>query len=122
MVTTDKVYENREWSYGYRESDRLGGHDPYSTVKQVLIAIGSWRKSFCGTRTHQTPHWHSYCTAGNVIGGGDWSLIVLSLMQCAFWLVANRFQFVILWQLTWQHVIEPLAGYLKLAGGFSHGI
>ncbi|MEB3323834.1 MAG: GDP-mannose 4,6-dehydratase, partial [Cyanobacteriota bacterium] len=57
MVTTDKVYENREWAYGYRESDRLGGHDPYSASKAAAeLAIGSWRASFCGREAHQTPH------------------------------------------------------------------
>ena len=49
MVTTDKVYENREWEYGYRENDKLGGHDPYSASKAAAeLAIDSWRKSFCG--------------------------------------------------------------------------
>ena len=75
MVTTDKVYENREWDYGYRESDRLGGHDPYSASKAgAEIAIASWRSSFCGHGTHQTPHLRiATARAGNVIGGGDWA-------------------------------------------------
>ena len=48
MVTTDKVYENKEWIYGYREIDRLGGHDPYSASKAATeILVNSWRKSFC---------------------------------------------------------------------------
>jgi CDP-glucose 4,6-dehydratase len=50
MVTTDKVYENREWLYGYRETDRLGGHDPYSASKAAMeLAVSSWRASFCGS-------------------------------------------------------------------------
>ena len=75
MVTTDKVYHNREWSYGYRELDRLGGHDPYSASKAAAeIAIGSWRASFCGTAPHQTPHLRiATARAGNVMGGGDWA-------------------------------------------------
>ena len=57
MVTTDKVYQNREWSFGYRESDPLGGHDPYSASKAAAeIAIASWRSSFCGPGNHQNPH------------------------------------------------------------------
>ena len=57
MVTTDKVYANREWEHGYRETDRLGGHDPYSASKAgAELAIQSWRSSFCGTAAHQTVH------------------------------------------------------------------
>ena len=57
MVTTDKVYENREWTFGYREPDRLGGHDPYSSSKAGAdIAIASWRSSFCGPAVHQNPY------------------------------------------------------------------
>jgi len=73
MVTTDKVYANQEWDYGYRENDRLGGHDPYSDSKAATeIAIASWRSSFCGTASHQTPHLPiATARAGNVIGDGD---------------------------------------------------
>ena len=75
MVTTDKVYENREWDYGYRENDRLGGHDPYSASKAAAeLAVASWRSSFCGKEKHQTPHLAiATARAGNVIGGGDWA-------------------------------------------------
>ena len=75
MVTTDKVYQNREWAHGYRESDRLGGHDPYSASKAgAEIAIDSWRSSFCGPGLHQTPFLRiASARAGNVIGGGDWA-------------------------------------------------
>ena len=62
MVTTDKVYANKEWVHGYRENDRLGGHDPYSANKAATeIAINSWRSSFCGGRRRQNPYpwqWH----------------------------------------------------------------
>ena len=76
MVTTDKVYKNNEWIYGYRENDPLGGHDPYSSSKAAAeIAISSWRESFCGNALHQNPHLRiASARAGNVIGGGDWSL------------------------------------------------
>ena len=57
MVTTDKVYANQEWDYGYREDDRLGGHDPYSASKAAAeLAISSWRSSFCGDAPHQNPY------------------------------------------------------------------
>ena len=118
MVTTDKVYENREWVYGYRESDRLGGHDPYSASKAgAELAIASWRASFCGNDLHQTPFLRiATARAGNVIGGGDWSTdrIVPDAMRslsCGQPIpvrnpVATR---------PWQHVLEPLVGYLSLA-------
>ena len=75
MVTTDKVYDNQEWDYGYRESDKLGGHDPYSASKAAAeLAISSWRASFCGRGKNQTPYLAvATARAGNVIGGGDWA-------------------------------------------------
>ena len=118
MITTDKVYENREWCYGYREPDRLGGHDPYSASKAAAeIAINSWRLSFCGHTKHQTPFLRiATARAGNVIGGGDWSdgRIVPDAMRalasgdpvCVRNPNATR---------PWQHVLEPLSGYLCLA-------
>ena len=118
MVTTDKVYENREWTYGYRESDRLGGHDPYSSSKAgAEIAIASWRSSFCGESTHQTPYLRiSTARAGNVIGGGDWAPdrivpdAIRSLARGEQIPVRNPAA-----TRPWQHVIEPLSGYLLLA-------
>lgn len=118
MVTTDKVYENREWAYGYREPDRLGGHDPYSASKAgAEIAIASWRASFCGPAAHQTPHLRiATARAGNVIGGGDWSAdrivpdAIRSLARGEPIPVRNPAA-----TRPWQHVIEPLAGYLLLA-------
>jgi CDP-glucose 4,6-dehydratase len=118
MVTTDKVYENREWVHGYRESDRLGGHDPYSASKAgAEIAIDSWRSSFCGGAPHQVSHLAiATARAGNVIGGGDWAdqrIVPDAMRACAADAVlplrrpgATR---------PWQHVLEPLAGYLLLA-------
>jgi CDP-glucose 4,6-dehydratase len=118
MITTDKVYENREWSFGYREPDRLGGHDPYSASKAAAeIAIASWRASFCGTASHQTPHLHiATARAGNVIGGGDWAAdrIVPDAVRA---LAAGEPIGVRNPSATrpWQHVLEPLGGYLRLA-------
>ncbi len=118
MVTTDKVYQNQEWVYGYRESDSLGGHDPYSASKAAAeLAIASWRASFCGSAAHQTPHLTiSTARAGNVIGGGDWAKdrIVPDAMRALAAgdpiplrnPAATR---------PWQHVLEPLGGYLRLA-------
>ena len=118
MVTTDKVYQNREWAYGYRESDRLGGHDPYSASKAAAeIAIASWRASFCGDGPHQSPQLHiATARAGNVIGGGDWAAdrIVPDAMRS---LSAGEPIKVRNPEATrpWQHVLEPLGGYLRLA-------
>ncbi len=118
MVTTDKVYENREWMYGYREPDRLGGHDPYSASKAAAeIAIASWRSSFCGSGPHQTPYLRiATARAGNVIGGGDWAAdrIVPDAIRA---LAAGEPIGVRnpLATRPWQHVLEPLGGYLRLA-------
>ena len=118
MVTTDKVYSNRDWDYGYREHDRLGGHDPYSASKAASeLAISSWRDSFCGISSHQTPHLAiATARAGNVIGGGDWAddRIVPDAMRA---LAAGKPIRVRSPGATrpWQHVLEPLGGYLLLA-------
>lgn len=118
MVTTDKVYANREWDYGYREDDRIGGHDPYSASKAAAeLAIASWRASFCGPGPHQTPHLAiATARAGNVIGGGDWAeeRIVPDSMRS---LASGEPISVRSPKATrpWQHVLEPLGGYLLLA-------
>lgn len=118
MITTDKVYANREWEYGYREEDRLGGHDPYSASKAAAeLAIASWRASFCGSGVHQTPHLAiATARAGNVIGGGDWAedRIVPDAMRA----LARREEITVRRPEAtrpWQHVLEPLGGYLLLA-------
>jgi len=122
MVTTDKVYENQEWDYGYRERDRLGGHDPYSASKAAAeLAIASWRASFCGVAPHQSPHMAiATARAGNVIGGGDWAedRIVPDAMRA---LAAGEPVPVRNPNATrpWQHVLEPLGGYLRLAEALS---
>jgi len=118
MITTDKVYENKEWIHGYRESDRLGGRDPYSASKAAAeIAIASWRSSFCGEKDHQTPYINiATARSGNVIGGGDWASdriipdAIRSLIKNEPIKIRNPKA-----TRPWQHVIEPLSGYLKLA-------
>jgi CDP-glucose 4,6-dehydratase len=118
MVTTDKVYTNREWDFGYREEDRLGGHDPYSASKAAAeLAIASWRSSFCGPGSNQTSHLAiASARAGNVIGGGDWAedRIVPDAMRS---LASGEPIPVRRPGATrpWQHVLEPLGGYLLLA-------
>ena len=118
VITTDKVYENKNWAYGYRENDSLGGDDPYSASKAALeIAVASWRKSFCGSKPYQNPNlFIATCRAGNVIGGGDWgeNRIIPDIISC---LKLNknikiRNKSAIR---PWQHVLEPLSGYIKLA-------
>ncbi len=113
MVTTDKVYRNREWAYAYREDDALGGHDPYSASKAAMeVAVASWRSSFfsAGTQVRMAA-----ARAGNVIGGGDWSAnrIVPDLVRT---LAGNQRPALRNPNALrpWQHVLEPLAGYLLL--------
>ena len=113
FITTDKCYENREWVHGYREEDRLGGHDPYSSSKAAAeIAIGSFRRSFF--KNH--PVKIASARAGNVIGGGDWAAerivpdCIRALQQGQPIAVRNRHA-----TRPWQHVLEPLSGYLWLA-------
>jgi CDP-glucose 4,6-dehydratase len=118
LITTDKVYRNREWEWGYREDDQLGGHDPYSASKAAMeLMVASWRASFCGEAAHQTPYLVlATARAGNVIGGGDWAAdrIVPDAMRA---LAAGEAIAVRNPAATrpWQHVLEPLAGYLQLA-------
>ena len=118
MITTDKVYANREWDYGYRENDQLGGHDPYSASKAAAeIAISSWRASFVGTAFHQTPNLRiATARAGNVIGGGDWA--EARIIPDAVRALMNGHEIPVRCPLAtrpWQHVLEPLSGYMLLA-------
>ena len=116
-ITTDKVYLNREWIFGYRENDALGGYDPYSSSKAAAeIAINSWRSSFCGIGKNKVEHLKiASARAGNVIGGGDWSEnrlvpdIVKGLLKGQEIRIRNS-----LATRPWQHVLEPLKGYLIL--------
>ena len=117
MVTTDKVYLNREWEHAYREDDPLGGYDPYSASKAAMeMAIGSWRSSFFAPRDvarHGVRM--ASARAGNVIGGGDWS--ANRLVPDLFRALAGNGQPTLRNPGSlrpWQHVLEPLAGYLWL--------
>ncbi len=118
MVTTDKVYKNKEWVFGYRENDELGGDDPYSASKaSAEIAVQSWRKSFCGNYDYQKNNlFISTARAGNVIGGGDWSKdrivpdVINAIIKKDTLRLYNPFA-----TRPWQHVLESLHGYLLLA-------
>ena len=116
LITTDKVYENREWVYPYREVDRLGGHDPYSASKAAAeIVVASYRASFFADKSDHNARLAT-ARAGNVIGGGDWAADRLvpdcQRAYAAGELVRLRFPRAVR---PWQHVLEPLAGYLGLA-------
>jgi CDP-glucose 4,6-dehydratase len=113
-ITTDKCYENKEWPWGYRENEPMGGHDPYSSSKGCCeLLIASYRNSF-----FNTPESASLASvrAGNVIGGGDWSDdrlipdILKAFEKSEPAVVRNPLS-----TRPWQHVLEPLSGYLVLA-------
>lgn len=118
MITTDKCYENREQIWGYRENEAMGGYDPYSSSKGAAeIAIASWRKSFFNPDAYST-HGKSIASvrAGNVIGGGDWALDRI-IPDCIKALEAGKPIEIRSPKAIrpWQHVLEPLNGYLLLA-------
>jgi CDP-glucose 4,6-dehydratase len=110
VVTSDKCYENREWPWPYRETDTLGGHDPYSASKACAeLVAAAWRRSYPGPAI-------ATVRAGNVIGGGDWAEGRL-VPDCVRALGADapvpiRHPDAVR---PWQHVLEPLCGYLLLA-------
>lgn len=112
VITTDKVYENLSWSYSYRESDLLGGYDPYSSSKAAVeLAVKTWRKSFYKNQIRI-----STARAGNVIGGGDWALerIVPDTIES----LINQKPLLLRYPdaiRPWQHVLDPLFGYILLA-------
>lgn len=117
-ITSDKAYENKEWIWGYRENDPLGGYDPYSSSKGCAdILVNSYRSSYFNLETYKKSH-HTLlasCRAGNVIGGGDWAQdrlmtdIMLSVSQGKKVSIRNP-----LATRPWQHVLEPLSGYLHV--------
>jgi CDP-glucose 4,6-dehydratase len=118
LVTTDKVYENNEWVYPYRETDKLGGYDPYSASKACAeLIISSYQNSFFNIANFSS-HKKSIASvrAGNVIGGGDWSEnrlipdIVRSISNGQEIIIRNPYAVR-----PWQHVLEPVFGYLQLA-------
>lgn len=119
MITTDKCYENKEQIWGYRENEPMGGYDPYSSSKGAAeIAISSWRRSFFNPNDYGKKHHVSLASvrAGNVIGGGDWALdrIIPDCIKAieAGEPIAIRNKKAVR---PWQHVLEPLSGYMLLA-------
>jgi CDP-glucose 4,6-dehydratase len=117
LITTDKVYHNNEWIYPYRENDRLGGYDPYSASKACAeLVIDSYRNSFFNTKNYPS-HQKAIAVAraGNVIGGGDWAKdrllpdIARALGNDEEIIIRNPYSIR-----PWQHVLEPLFGYLML--------
>lgn len=118
MITTDKCYENREQHHAYTEDEPMGGYDPYSSSKGAdEIAISSWRRSFMNPADY-AKHGKSIASvrAGNVIGGGDWAKDRI-IPDCIRAIEANepiaiRNRHAVR---PWQHVLEPLRGYMMLA-------
>ncbi|MDE3749492.1 CDP-glucose 4,6-dehydratase [Methylobacterium radiotolerans] len=115
IVTSDKAYENREWVWAYREDEPMGGRDPYSNSKGCAeLVTSAYRASFFGSAGH--PARIASARAGNVIGGGDWSMDrLIPDMVRAFGRgepVQIRSPGAVR---PWQHVLEPLSGYLRLA-------
>lgn len=117
-ITTDKVYENNEWVWGYRENDRLGGNDPYSASKAAMeIMTTSYRNSFFNLKKYKKEHQVllGVVRAGNVIGGGDWAEdrlipdIVRATLKDESVKIRNPHSIR-----PWQHVLDPLSGYLLL--------
>jgi CDP-glucose 4,6-dehydratase len=113
-VTTDKCYENKEWEWGYRENEPMGGHDPYSSSKGCAeLVTSAYRRSFFSSK-----HTASLASAraGNVIGGGDWANdrlipdILRAFEKSEPVIIRNPLS-----TRPWQHVLEPLSGYLLLA-------
>ncbi|MCG2720730.1 MAG: CDP-glucose 4,6-dehydratase [Thermodesulfovibrionales bacterium] len=117
-ITSDKCYENREWHWGYRENEAMGGHDPYSSSKGCaeLVTSAYQRSYFSGSSS--SGHCVSIATAraGNVVGGGDWApdRLIPDIMNA---IMENRSAMIRYPNAIrpWQHVLEPLRGYLYLA-------
>jgi len=112
-ITTDKVYENQEWLWGYRETDQMGGHDPYSASKAAAeLVAASYRDAFLRAAGVAV----ATARAGNVIGGGDWSEDRLVPDAVRAWLSGRTLSLRHPQAIRpWQHVLDPLAGYLRLA-------
>lgn len=120
IITTDKVYENKEWHYAYRENDPLGGHDPYSSSKAAAdIVANSYIQSFFNPKDFGIKHntLLAIARAGNVVGGGDWAEyrlipdVIKAVYHTDTHVEIRNPESV----RPWQHVLEPLSGYLMLA-------
>jgi len=117
-ITSDKAYDNKEWVWGYRENDPMGGYDPYSSSKGCAdLLANSYRNSYFNVSNYKKTHntLLASCRAGNVIGGGDWAEdrlmtdIMLSVSQNEKVIIRNPNA-----TRPWQHVLEPLSGYLNI--------
>lgn len=117
-ITSDKAYENKEWIWGYKENDPMGGYDPYSSSKGCAeLLSSSYRNSYFNINEYRVNHntLLASCRAGNVIGGGDWAKdrlipdIMFSVSQNKKVSIRNPFS-----TRPWQHVLEPLSGYLLI--------
>jgi len=117
-ITSDKAYENKEWIWGYRENDPMGGYDPYSASKGCAeLVVNSYRNSFFNLDDYGSKHnlLLASCRAGNVIGGGDWAQdrlmtdIMLSVSSGKEVHIRSPHA-----TRPWQHVLEPLSGYLAI--------
>lgn len=122
VITTDKVYENKEWHYAYRENDALGGYDPYSSSKAAAdIVANSYIQSFFNPKDFGVKHTTlvAIARAGNVIGGGDWAEyrlipdVIKAIYHNDTHVEIRNPESV----RPWQHVLEPLSGYLMLGQG-----
>ncbi|MBU1664465.1 MAG: CDP-glucose 4,6-dehydratase [Gammaproteobacteria bacterium] len=117
-ITSDKCYENQEWLWGYRETEPMGGYDPYSSSKGCAELVSAAYRNSYFNPAHYAEHRVALATAraGNVIGGGDWALdrLIPDIMRAimAKEPVSIRSPHAIR---PWQHVLEPLSGYLTLA-------
>jgi CDP-glucose 4,6-dehydratase len=122
VVTTDKCYENKEWYWGYRETDRLGGHDPYSASKACAeIVVSAYRSSFFTEKGSAGDYTAvASARAGNVIGGGDWAEdrlipdMVRAFQEAKPVMIRNPGSVR-----PWQHVLEPVEAYIELAAKLS---
>ncbi len=116
VVTTDKCYENREWLHSYREEDAMGGHDPYSASKGCAeLVVSSYRRSFFEKSAKEPLVRLASARAGNVIGGGDWA--VDRIVPDAFRALRAGARIPVRNKIAtrpWQHVLEPISGYLWL--------
>jgi CDP-glucose 4,6-dehydratase len=114
FITSDKCYENVEWIWGYRENDRIGGRDPYSASKgSAELIFSSYARSFFDKKTNLAS---ASTRAGNVVGGGDWAEdriipdCIRAIKDCKPIVLRNPYS-----TRPWQHVLEPLSGYVMLA-------
>ena len=117
-ITSDKAYDNKEWIWGYRENDSMGGYDPYSSSKGCAeLLASSYRNSYFNLNEYKKTHntLLASCRAGNVIGGGDWAEdrlicdIMISVSKNKKVSIRNPHA-----TRPWQHVLEPLSGYLNV--------